>query len=103
MATATEEWIGVKEIADEMGMSERGAWELVRKWCVVVSHPHSRQKARFRRSDFEEARERGLKAPIPRKPITRATISPARVSAANQAADFTAKLAQLKSGKRPKA
>jgi hypothetical protein len=68
MSTKADEWIGVAEVAAELKLSERAAWELVRRLAVPMLEVGRAvlSTARFRRSDWEAARDRALQPPAPR-------------------------------------
>ena len=63
-----DEWIGVAEVAAEMNLSDRGAWELVRRLGVRRLEPGRAimKDARFRRGDWELARDAAIGPPVPR-------------------------------------
>jgi hypothetical protein len=61
-----DDWIGVEDVAAELRVSPRIAWELVRRLEVPVIDPgHARmQTVRFRRADWMAARDGAMK-PVP--------------------------------------
>lgn len=68
MSTTADEWIGVAEVAAEMKLTERRAWELIRRLCVprIEGARSDMAGARFRRSDWEKCRDGAVKPPEPR-------------------------------------
>ncbi len=96
-----EIWIGVADVAAEMNLTDRAAWELVKRIGVpVVEGPRSNSKnARFLRSEFEAARDRS-KGPAPgrspygakesSRPVAASTAAPTAPGAA------ASKLAKLR-------
>jgi hypothetical protein len=64
----TDEWIGVAEVAVELKLTERSAWELIRRLGVPRLEPGRAIMglARFRRSDWEAARDAAVRPPEPR-------------------------------------
>jgi hypothetical protein len=68
---------------------------------VGVTHRHSRTLARFRRSEWEQARDRGMEPPAPRREAARA-VAPAEAKAPREGRagrDFDDKLKRLKGGR----
>lgn len=55
-------WIGVAEVAAELHLTPRGAWGLLRRAGLKMLNPAQMGRARFRRADWEAARD-GLMAP----------------------------------------
>jgi hypothetical protein len=97
MATK-DEWIGVAEVAAELKLSERAAWELVRRVKVPMleSGGAVMSRARFRRSDWEAARDASLK-PAPARASKAAAQPPAPPTVKpTPAAAVAAKLARLR-------
>jgi hypothetical protein len=82
MSTA-DEWIGVTDVAAELKLTDRGAWELIRRLGVPRLEPHRSvmATARFRRADWEAARDAATKPPEPR---ARAASAPAAAAATAQ-------------------
>jgi hypothetical protein len=68
MGTKTDEWIGVADVADELHLTQRHAWELVKKLGVPCVGPvrDVMRLARFSRADWETARDRSKAPPTPR-------------------------------------
>lgn len=66
--TATIEWIGVSQVAAELGLTDREAWELVKRLGVPCVGPtrDCMRKARFTRADWEQARDASKRPPTPR-------------------------------------
>lgn len=79
MSTSPDEWIGVAEVADELRMTHRAAWELIRRLGVPRLEPGRAvmASARFRRSDWEAARDASVKPPEPRARVAAAASTPA--------------------------
>jgi hypothetical protein len=68
MSTADVEWIGVSHVAAELGLTDREAWELVKRLGVDCLGPtrDCMRKARFTRADWERARDDSKRPPTPR-------------------------------------
>lgn len=66
------EWIGVAQVATEMALTDREAWELVRRIGVPLLEAGRGKigKVRFRRSDWVARRDAATKPPEPRRAIT---------------------------------
>jgi hypothetical protein len=71
--STNDEWIGVTEVATELKLTDRAAWELIRRLAVPRLEPGRAimSAARFRRSDWEAARDASVKPPEPRERIGR--------------------------------
>lgn len=67
-AQVQDEWIGVAEVAIELAITPRQAWELIKKLGVPCIGPvrDVMRMARFSRADWEEARDRSKAPPTPR-------------------------------------
>lgn len=77
MSTNADEWIGVAEVAAELHLTERGAWEIIRRTGLKMLNHHLMSKARFRRSDWEAAREAIMRPAEPRAAYTRPVVQAA--------------------------
>lgn len=79
MSTVTkpDEWIGVAEVAAELHLTERAAWELVRRLKVpmIEAGRAVMARARFRRTDWEACRDGSMKPAAQRqaKPLPPST------------------------------
>jgi hypothetical protein len=71
MNAKADDWIGTAEVAAELRLTERAAWEVLRGAGIRMLNPRRMGMARFRRSDWEAAREAILKPPAPRAPYVR--------------------------------
>lgn len=71
-APRPDEWIGVDDVARELNYTRRQSWELVKRLRVRCVGPtrHVMARARFLRSDWEEALNASLRpaAPEPEAP-----------------------------------
>jgi len=94
----TVEWIGVAEVAAELNLTPRAAWEMVRRLKVPMIEPSraTLARARFRRSDWEEARDAALRPASPRAAKPAPAPTPPKQSPAAAAANVAAKLARLR-------
>lgn len=72
------DWIGVDAVADELSLSRREAWELVRRIGVPMLEAGNckMDKARFRRLDWEDRRDAAVRPPEPRRRYTVVTDVP---------------------------
>lgn len=72
MTMTTTEWIGVEQVAAELSLTQREAWELVRRIGVPLleSGRGRMTRVRFRRADWEDRRDAACKPPEPRRGIT---------------------------------
>jgi hypothetical protein len=68
-------YIGVDQVASELGLTKRQAWELVRKLAVPCLGPtrNMMDRARFRRADYETRLAQSLSPPEARKSPKSAT------------------------------
>jgi hypothetical protein len=72
--TNATDWIGVTEVAKEMGWSERQAYEEIRA-LGVPCRGRGLRGLRFRRSDYVERRDASLAPLDPRKAYSRPGIA----------------------------
>lgn len=88
--TPNVEWIGVAEVAAEMNLTDRGAWELLKRLGVpIVEGERARMKsARFRRSDWIAARDRSM-GPAPSRAPYRGSFTPSPLTPPRPAAGLT--------------
>lgn len=88
-------WIGVKNVAEELNISERAAWELIRRSGVKMLNERSVKLARFLRTDWEEARANLMKAATPRSAQVRTPVT-AQAATSRLPGQPNPKLAQLR-------
>lgn len=77
MSTTAEEWIGVADVAAELNLSDRATWEILRRCGLKMLNERSKKLARFRRGDWEAAREQAMKPVAPRAVYVRPAAAPA--------------------------
>lgn len=93
-------WIGVAEVAAELHLTPRGAWGLLRRAGLKMLNPAQMGRARFRRSDWEAARDGLMAPPDPPAAYVRkaapSSVAPAKVPARKSGIDE--KLARFRKG-----
>jgi hypothetical protein len=77
MSTRADEWIGVADVAAELNLSARAAWEILRRSGVRMLNERAMKRARFRRGDWEAAREQAMRPVPPRAAYVRPAAAPA--------------------------
>lgn len=100
-ARQAAEWIDVGFVADELRLSRRAAWEFLKRIGVTATDRRM-ATARFRRGEYEAARDRAME-PIPPR-SARPVVASAPALAAREKADVArekaeadaARLARLK-------
>ena len=76
------EWLSVQDVAAELRLTDRQAWELVKRLSIPCVGPvrDCMRLARFRRADWVAARDGSLAPPTPRANQARARVRRSRVT-----------------------
>ena len=96
----SNEWIGVAQVAAEMNLTDQKAWNLIKQLGVLMVNAEraTKKTALFRRSDWEDARDRSIGQAPGRAPYTPRTANSAAPNAKRVSSSLAAsKLAKLRS------